>query len=230
MQEAERSAQVSWIPALSGWVVPLFRAASPAAFTSSAARAKSRRTIWPTRWIGRAMSASRTTGCCCTCSRRISSSTGAPAIAIRSAPRARASRRTFTLVTASAHEHEALVDAVHQAHLAVEETVFEPVAAAYAAIMQEDRARGVALVDIGAHSTDLVVYDGEAMLLATSLPYRATTSRATSPTSSRFRTKTPRVLKREYGCAMLGLTADNSLIEVPSPEDARPSRGARGAS
>jgi cell division protein FtsA len=25
-------------------------------------------------------------------------------------------------------------------------------------------------------------------------------------------------LKREYGCAILGLTADNSLIEVPSPE------------
>ena len=32
-------------------------------------------------------------------------------------------------------------------------------------------------------------------------------------------------LKEEYGCAVLGLTADNSLIEVPSPED----RGAREA-
>ena len=29
----------------------------------------------------------------------------------------------------------------------------------------------------------------------------------------------------EYGCAVLGLTSDNSLIEVPSPED----RGAREA-
>ena len=26
-------------------------------------------------------------------------------------------------------------------------------------------------------------------------------------------------LKEEYGCAVLGMTADNSLIEVPSPEE-----------
>src|SRR4051794_35311183 len=32
-------------------------------------------------------------------------------------------------------------------------------------------------------------------------------------------------LKEEYGCAVLGLTADNSLIEVASPEE----RGAREA-
>ena len=32
-------------------------------------------------------------------------------------------------------------------------------------------------------------------------------------------------LKEEYGCAVLGLTADNSLIEVPSPEE----RGAQGS-
>src|SRR3954453_23480900 len=66
------------------------------------------------------------------------------------------------VITASMHEHSALLTAVHQSHLAVEETVFEPLAAAYAAILQEDRARGVALLDIGMHSTDLVIYDGEA--------------------------------------------------------------------
>ena len=34
---------------------------------------------------------------------------------------------------------------------------------------RDDRNRGVAVVDIGMHSTDLVVYDGEAVLLARSL-------------------------------------------------------------
>ena len=33
-------------------------------------------------------------------------------------------------------------------------------------------------------------------------------------------------LKQQYGCALLGLTADSSLIEVPSPEG-RPPREAR---
>ena len=51
----------------------------------------------------------------------------------------------------------------------VEESVFEPVATAYAAVYRDDRSRGVAMVDIGKHSTDLVVYDGEAVLLARSL-------------------------------------------------------------
>ncbi len=33
-------------------------------------------------------------------------------------------------------------------------------------------------------------------------------------------------MKQEYGCALLGLTSDSTLIEVPSPEG-RPSREAR---
>jgi cell division protein FtsA len=129
-------------------------------------------------------------------------------------------------ITASAHEHEALVDAVHQAHLAVEETVFEPVAGAFAAILQEDRTRGVALLDIGTHSSDLVLYDGEAMMLATSLPVWADHFTRDIAYVFKISYEDAERLKQEYGCAMLGLTADNSLIEVPSAEG-RPAREAR---
>ena len=73
------------------------------------------------------------------------------------------------LVTGSVQEHNALVGAVNQAHLAVEETVFEAQAAWYAAVRPEERREGVALVDIGADSTDLVVYYGEAMCLASTV-------------------------------------------------------------
>jgi cell division protein FtsA len=129
------------------------------------------------------------------------------------------------VVTTSAQDHQALVSAVHQAHLAVEETVFESMAAAYAAILPEDRARGVALVDIGSQSTDLVVYDGEAMVLAASLPISA--DHFTRDVAWVFRVSYEDAvkLKEEYGCAILGLTADSTLIEVPSTED-RPSREA----
>ena len=47
------------------------------------------------------------------------------------------------VVTVSLHEHQAIVSAVHRSHLAVEESVFEGVAAAYASVVPEDRARGV---------------------------------------------------------------------------------------
>ena len=48
------------------------------------------------------------------------------------------------IITASMQEHQALIAAAHLAHLPVEETVFEPLAAAYACLCPEDRARGVA--------------------------------------------------------------------------------------
>jgi cell division protein FtsA len=122
------------------------------------------------------------------------------------------------VITASGQDHQCILAAVHRAHLAVEETVFEPLAAAYAALLPEHRERGAALVVVGAHSTDLVVYQGDALLLAASVPigsYHFTHDVAyclcvTDADAER--------LKQEYGCAILGLTADSTLIEVPSAE------------
>lgn len=130
------------------------------------------------------------------------------------------------IITASSHEHQALVSTVHLAHLAVEETVFEPLAAAYACLLQEERARGVALMDLGLHSADLVIYDGDAMLLANSIPVWS--DHLTRDIASIFKVtyEDAECLKQQYGCALLGLTSDASLIEVPSAEG-RPTREAR---
>ena len=73
------------------------------------------------------------------------------------------------LITASLQEHTSLVTAVNQAHLAVEETVFEPLAASYASVLPEERREGIALVDIGAHSTDVVAHFGDALQIATTI-------------------------------------------------------------
>jgi cell division protein FtsA len=130
------------------------------------------------------------------------------------------------IVTASLQEHQAIVAATHFAGLAVEETVFEPMAAAYACLYPEERARGVALLDIGLHSSDLVVYNGDAMLLASSVPVWA--DHLTRDVAAIFKVtyEDAECLKQQYGCALLGLTSDSSLIEVPSPEG-RPPREAR---
>jgi cell division protein FtsA len=129
------------------------------------------------------------------------------------------------LVTVSEQEHDSICAAVHQASYAVEETVFEPVAAAYAAISKDDRVRGVAVVDIGMHSTGLVVYDGEAVLLARSLPISADHLTRDVAVGLTVQYADAERLKVEYGCAMLGLTSDHSFIEVPSLEG-RPAREA----
>src|SRR6476469_6214772 len=49
------------------------------------------------------------------------------------------------LVTASIQEHATLITAVHQAHMAVEETVFEAMAACQAAVLPQERRDGIAV-------------------------------------------------------------------------------------
>ncbi len=122
------------------------------------------------------------------------------------------------VVTVSMQDHQGLVSAVHQAHLAVDESVFEPIAAAYAAILPEDRARGVAVIDIGAQSTHLAVYDGDALLHAMSIPVGADHFTRDVSWLLKVNYEDAENLKREYGCAITGTVSDNSLVEIPSAE------------
>ena len=126
------------------------------------------------------------------------------------------------LVTASVQEHQALIASAHLAHLPVEETVFEPMAAAYACVGPEERARGVAVVDIGLESSGLVVYDGEKLILASSIPVTADHFTRDIAWMLKVSYEDAESLKQQSGCAVLGLTAESTLIEIPSPEGRMP--------
>jgi cell division protein FtsA len=131
------------------------------------------------------------------------------------------------LVTMSEQEHDSILYAVQQSAYAAEESVFEPVGAAYAAVSRDDRNRGVAVLDIGMDSTDLVVYDGEAVLLARSLPISADHFTRDVAVGLTVQYNDAERLKVEYGCAILGLTSDNSYIEVPSQDGRAPREAPR---
>jgi cell division protein FtsA len=122
------------------------------------------------------------------------------------------------VVAASVQDHQGLISAAHQAHLAVEESIFEGVASAYAAVLPEDRARGVVVIDIGAQSTHIAIYDGDALLLATSVPVAADHFTRDVAWLMKVNYEDAENLKRQYGCALLGSVSDNSLIEIPSAE------------
>lgn len=122
------------------------------------------------------------------------------------------------VVTAPVQDHQGIVSAVHQAHLAVEESIFEGIAAAYAAVLPEDRARGVAVIDIGAQSTHVAVYEGDALLLATTLPLGGEHFTRDIAWLLKVNYEDAESLKREYGCAQTGLVPEHSLIEIPSAE------------
>ena len=123
------------------------------------------------------------------------------------------------LITGSIQEHNCLVGAVNQAHIAVEETVYEPLAAHFACILPEDRREGSALVDIGAHSTDLVVYYDESLQLASCLPICGDHFTRDVALAFRISLEEAMLAKEEYGSATSEYTAENSLIEVTSAGD-----------
>ena len=131
------------------------------------------------------------------------------------------------VVTASAHDHQALVACMHHAHLAVEESIFEAMAAAYAAVLPEDRARGVAVIDVGAQSTHLAVYDGDALLLATTIPVGSDHMTRDVSWLLKVNYEDAENLKKEYGCAITGTESDHSVIEIPSAEGRAPREAPR---
>ncbi len=131
------------------------------------------------------------------------------------------------VVTVSAQEHQGLINAIHQAHLGVEDTIFEPMAGAYSSLFAEDRTRGVALIDIGAHSTDLIVFQGDSVVVASSLPVCGDHFTGDVAQGMCVPFEDAQNLKEEYGCALLGLTSDNVLIEVPSAQGRAPREARR---
>ena len=123
------------------------------------------------------------------------------------------------LITASIQEHTALVSAVHQAHMAVEESIFEGLAACHAAVLAEERREGIAVIDIGSQSTDLVVYYGDALQLATSLRVGGDHFTRDVVHGLRISFEDAEMVKEQYGCAIAATTSENSAVEVPPRDD-----------
>ncbi|HXS95733.1 MAG TPA: cell division protein FtsA [Candidatus Limnocylindrales bacterium] len=123
------------------------------------------------------------------------------------------------LVTGSVQEHNSLIGAVNQAHLAVEETVFEGLASCYAAVQPEARREGIAVIDIGAHSTELVVYYGDAMVLASTVKVSGDHFTRDLAQGLCISYEDAEIVKLEYGSALSSVCPENVLVELPTPED-----------
>jgi cell division protein FtsA len=126
------------------------------------------------------------------------------------------------LVTASIQEHNSLLGAVNEAHLAVEETVFEAQAACFAAVWPEERREGVALVDIGAESTELVVYYGDSVYLASTLRICGDHFTSDLARGLCISPADAELVKIEYGCSNATECPEHLWVELPTPEGREP--------
>jgi cell division protein FtsA len=123
------------------------------------------------------------------------------------------------LVTASVLEHTNLVGAVNRAHLSVDETIHEAVAACYASVLPEERREGVVLVDIGQHSTEMVCYFGESAQIVASLRICGDHFSRDIAHALRLPLEEAAIVKEQFGSAVVEGTAENSVVELPAAAD-----------
>src|ERR1700689_4248515 len=127
------------------------------------------------------------------------------------------------LVTVAASAAQNGVTAVNRAGVHVDDTVFEPLAAADSVLRADERELGVCLADIGAGSTELIVFLQGAVAYTGVIPVGG--DHFTSDLSVGMCTPLAEAekIKKVYGNAIVTLIPEGNEVEVPSVGD-RPSR------
>ena len=127
------------------------------------------------------------------------------------------------VVTAGTTATQNVVTAVNRAGIHVDDTVFEALACADSVLQTDERELGVCLVDIGAGSTDLIVYYEGVVIHTGAVPVGG--DHFTNDVAVGFRTPLPDAenIKKMFGCAIVTRIPEGNEIEVPSVGD-RPSR------
>src|ERR1700685_1702907 len=127
------------------------------------------------------------------------------------------------LVTVATSAAQNVITAVNRAGVHVDDTVFEPLAAADSVLRADERELGVCLADIGAGSTELIVFVQGAVAFAGVIPIGG--DHFTSDLSVGLCTPLAEAekIKKAYGNAIVTLIPEGNEVEVPSVGD-RPSR------
>jgi cell division protein FtsA len=127
------------------------------------------------------------------------------------------------MVTAAAAATQNVITAVNRAGVHVDDTVFEPLACADSVLRNDERELGVCLVEMGAGSTSLIVFQEGAVIHSTVIPLGG--DHFTSDLSVGLCTPLADAekIKKAYGNVVVTLIPEGNEIEVPSVGD-RPSR------
>jgi cell division protein FtsA len=127
------------------------------------------------------------------------------------------------VITAGTTATQNVVTAANRAGIHVDDTVFEPLACADSVLQTDERELGVCLADIGAGSTDLIVYYEGVVIHTGAVPVGG--DHFTNDVAVGFRTPIPDAenIKKMFGCAIVTRIPAGNEIEVSSVGD-RPSR------
>jgi cell division protein FtsA len=120
------------------------------------------------------------------------------------------------IITASVTSTQNIVKCCERSGLAVADLVLEPLAAAEAVVTPEERELGVALVDVGGGTTDIVVFHNGAVKHTAVLPVGGNHLTNDIATGLRTPFADAEKIKQRFGCALSNMVSRSETIEVPS--------------
>jgi cell division protein FtsA len=131
------------------------------------------------------------------------------------------------LVTAATSCIQNVVRCVERCELNVADIVLEPLASSDAVLSEDEKEIGVAVIDIGGGTTDLLLFADGGIAHTSVIP--AGGNNITLDVAAGLRTPVAEAerLKRNYGCALGRMIADDEEIEVPGVGGHAPRRVAR---
>jgi len=120
------------------------------------------------------------------------------------------------LITIGSSPAMNLRKSIERAGYKVRELVLEPLASAWAVLTEEEKELGVALVELGAGTTDIAVFhEGKIRHLGT-MPYGGNTVTSDLVQGLGVTQHDAEQLKEAYGCAYEPLVAKDQVIELPA--------------
>jgi cell division protein FtsA len=125
------------------------------------------------------------------------------------------------VISALAQAHDTIRATVNRAGVVVEETIAEVFAAGYAALEEQEREIGVAVVDLGAQSADIAVYLDNDLQFVSAISIGGDHFVGDVATILRTSKSDARALMEQYGNVLPDQTPPNVMIEAPSLTDGR---------
>ena len=125
------------------------------------------------------------------------------------------------IATCSGSALQSIVTCANRAGLEVSEAVLESIAAAESTLSADEREIGVCLLDIGAHSSDLVVFFEGAVAHTASVPVGGNHFTNDLAVGLQMPTAQAEELKAQYGHAVVTAVPLEAEIEINNPEPQR---------
>ncbi len=120
------------------------------------------------------------------------------------------------IITAALTSLQNLKNCIERAGIGIEEIVLNQIAAAHAVLTPDERELGVGLIDIGAGTTEVAIFERGSLWYSSTIPLGG--DNFTNDIAVGLRTPIPEAerIKKKFGCVAGPLSDEQETIEVPS--------------